>query len=769
MTEINFNNLNNRYKQARVFTFKSNNPQENQQQSIPQGLIPDVQTTIPQPQPQVQQEQTQLVQIPDIYYMPKDDGPKNLKEIVKQVDMMGMISPWFENPLLMGGTAVGLSMGIDKFANSFGGEYEKSILGKATALGDRIENSEFIKKPGSQKILKKVNSGINRINNLLNKSALIRAMRNTPAEAEWQMPRSELIPQKVRILEDLHHITGTLELSTNKFIQVKNLGLDKTEKQLLKEYFKKSRISQINPNDVVNWTLLKRLEVPEEEIKKILAKGEAALPEVKSRVLKQLGFTVEELADIRIHPEKYLNRVKDSMLKTGKKVKIGAGHFGILGPFQLFERSISCDQIGNKLRSIMDPNISKTGKVLAKTIQKVYRGFTFGGGKLGMCLWIAPSVLMMLKDTVKAGWDEKIGTFVNGSFEAISWVFTFPLSIATMYALAGMEFAGMSKDQVAKYRELVKNFNDDVLKGTYKDFASYRKAKKAIKAQLKALKKDVGPQNLFTKAVRKIWSTLNMDLGMMKPFQGKNPITNLLHKIPNSLKNCFGVPLRFIICMFAVEGFYRSVIEKGSRALFGRHYDHMKHEEHDMKKKEQKKFLKEDLQKRLYEAQAAKNENAANPQSITNTQNIQPTQQQNEINPVNIFEEKPVTSTVSTVSPSQPNTAKTTTEPIVQTNNTAIDAEKNITNNKTNSATRQIKPQETQQVKEKIDNYTYIPSSENVIKQQKETLENKYIPSQEGIKLTNTFDNSHLADALNRADRAEQRALQILSGNFDGM
>lgn len=68
----------------------------------------------------------------------------------------------------------------------------------------------------------------------------------------------------------------------------------------------------------------------------------------------------------------------------------------------------------------------------------------------------------------------------------------------------------------------------------------------------------------------------------------------------------------------------------------------------------------------------------------------------------------------------------------------------------------------------KRDNYTYIPSSENVIKkEEKETDVNKYIPSQIGANFTKTFDNSGLEAALRRADRAEQRALQTLAGNFD--
>ena len=69
----------------------------------------------------------------------------------------------------------------------------------------------------------------------------------------------------------------------------------------------------------------------------------------------------------------------------------------------------------------------------------------------------------------------------------------------------------------------------------------------------------------------------------------------------------------------------------------------------------------------------------------------------------------------------------------------------------------------------RLDTYTYIPSQENVLKKQEEPAINKYIPSQEGAKINKTYDNSGLASALQRADRAEQQAIEILNGKFRHM
>ena len=95
--------------------------------------------------------------------------------------------------------------------------------------------------------------------------------------------------------------------------------------------------------------------------------------------------------------------------------------------------------------------------------------------------------------------------------------------------------------------------------------------------------------------------------------------------------------------------------------------------------------------------------------------------------------------------------------------------------------------------KEIIDNYTYIPSSQNIIPKKKGKGQNDtytyipsqnstiksnktnssiirtYIPSQAGANIKKTWDNSGLQSALDRAQRAENRALKILSGNFEGI
>ena len=69
--------------------------------------------------------------------------------------------------------------------------------------------------------------------------------------------------------------------------------------------------------------------------------------------------------------------------------------------------------------------------------------------------------------------------------------------------------------------------------------------------------------------------------------------------------------------------------------------------------------------------------------------------------------------------------------------------------------------------KSEYDNYTYIPSQDSVFSTKNDNI-NKYIPAQTPANIKKTFDNSGLASALKRADRAEANAIKILSGKFPG-
>ena len=232
-----------------------------------------------------------------------------------------------------------------------------------------------------------------------------------------------------------------------------------------------------------------------------------------------------------------------------------------------------------------------------------------------------------------------------------------------------------------------------------------------------------------------------MDLEQIKSYRNGGVAGNTARKIPSFFKNLGGVPMRLILWGVITMGVLDTAITKGTKAIFGNFYDRMKEEEHEANKKKQKQFLKSDLQERMVEAQRKKLEPTSAPAPIEEQEQT-PVQEEA---PEPIEEEKTATPVVK--------------EPV----QTPAPKQQYIPNPNPNPEL--LKPQ--QKETKKRDNYTYIPSQDSVLQNPVTTQQNKYIPSQQAANIVKNFDNSGLAGALRRADRAEARALQVLSGKFN--
>lgn len=811
--------------------------------------------------------------LPAIYDNADRKEPKGILETLKN-EPTKMIGTWFTNPLLMLGTCAGLSYGVDAFNNACSGEYEKTLLGKATRFGDKIEQSKLAQSKPVQSTVKAIKKGWKKTWDFLNKSELIRSMTKTPSLPEWDTAKYDIIPQNVRILEDFNTIADNLELRTDNNILFKNVGVTRSEREMLKKFHGVKSISELSEESAVNTVLLKRLGKSDSEISSIV-NSHSSTSATKAEIQKALGLNLTDLEKIKVEPEKCIDKVKEACSKVGGKVKVGRGYHNILGGFQPLASDISCDQVANKLKSLHvgDGAKTATGRAMSQLIQKIHRGFTFGGGKLSIFFFIAPWLVMAMKNTKKADPDQKVGTAAYGLIESISWVFTFPLAIKTIYALGGMKYAGMSTDDVTKYRDLIKNFNE----AKFTDAKAHSDAQKALKKELKTLKnKNNNNLSLFSKLMKKIQSGLQLDLEMLKPFQDGNKFKDFLRRIPNNARNWVGVPLRIIITGFVIESAYRNLLMKGVKAIFGKNYDEMREEEHEEGKKAQKEFTIQDLRKRMLEVQEAKlggvvpaeaeefnipedlkkqlaydmRREAMEEQLEEQKNPVQNNTQENneEMLSQEVTEQENLTETLSEtnnvenysednlinkyIQDSENTTKNIEEQPLQMDEQTDFEppvttgfVEDNTTNSMTpelvaaataGGAAAMIANQEAEKAKldnydylptqtpsdeilgqkkelkkdnytyipsqnpskeilsqkkeNKIDNYTYIPSEKNVIKEQEEKEEvRKYIPSQRAANISKSFDNSALDKAFARADRAEERALKILAGNFDGM
>ncbi len=680
----------------------------------PRAAAPQVR---PQPQP---------VRIPE-YYEPNER--KSFKEMLEENPMYsmgikGFFGPLIEHPVASILTWFGCGFLLDKYTAACGGEYDKSLLKKVTNFGDRLENSSFVQSKPMQTVLGWFKSAGRKGGNFIEKNSVLKAIFRHST-----MPEMELVK------------------SDKGFAKLNKLALDKEERKRLKGL-----------TDVVNteekassYIQLRRLGLKEEEIKRIISSADGGVSRTKKEVLKAFGN--KDIAWLKsIHKDTVgntalINEVQDACKKVGGKVRVGMGEykpFGHdIGPLTApTKRIVGCDSVFNRSFSLTKEGAkTATGRFMSQFMQMVHRGLTFGGGKLGVLLFIAPAFVETAINVHKAEPDQKIGTGVSNLVNHISWVFTFPFALQIMHHIGGAKYAGMKDTDIQAIRDKLKEINDKNKKnGTPEGFADYKKwleKRNEVNEFIKSKSKVEG-QKWYTKAIRKIAGWLTPDLGKVDAYNTGNWLTTKFSQMRNLPRNLWGVPARLILFGLLTMGVLDTALNKCIKLIFGDSYDSMKEEEIKDAKKEEKKFLKEDLTERLYEAQKRKIAAA----TVNNKRQKQQVQRQNAIAhhgaPHNIdLNMSPQETAIDNYSyiPSQNNTIKS-----------------DVKNNKR-------------------DNYTYVPSQVSTIKSNNETNPNmrSYIPSQLGANLSKTWDNSGLQAALSRADRAEQRALKVLGGNFEGM
>lgn len=705
-----------------------------------------------------QQNQAQPVRLPNYYRVAAQNSDKpTIKDMIKENPAYDMLlKPFVEHPIAVLATWLGLGVALDAYSDANRGEYNKTLVKKAANLGDKIQNSKIIQNKPVQTVLNGIGSVGKAGGKVVNNIAILRAMKETPTMPEWSMVKSQMFNQKQEVVQDFIKIVDTLKLDTNQLPQLKDVGLNDTEKEMLKRVFNTQKISQIPEQEAVNQILLNRLGKSPAEIEKIQKMGAVSTKAVKEEILKEMGLTTDKIKLIK--DDVYGKYINDVMTATGKvkgKVRMGAGHYGWMGAFtKPFERTIGCDEVYNKLHSMSDGAKTGTGRFMSKAMQMVHRGLTFGNGKLGALIFIAPLLVELGINVSKADKDQKIGTAANGFVDNISWVFTFPLALKMLHSIGGIKLTGMGKDKVEQYRKIVEDFNKRVepmieengIKmanpNTFKNKMEYDIARRKVEAQLKDLKTVKG-QNIFTRGLRKIAGILTPDLCRLNSYRNSNPVANTARKIPAFMRNMVGVPARVVLWAGLSMAVLGGALTKITSSIFGKSYDSMKEDERKDEKKKQEEFLRQDLNQRMVDAQRAKvygNSQQVVMQAKTSANNVvsRGHAQGNIQNPQTVVQE-----------PQELQEEKVDNYTYIPSQNSTIPQPKKQGN---------------------VDNYTYIPSSECTIKSDKvNENQRRYIPSQAAANIQKTYDNSGMQSVLDRAQKAEDKALRVLAGNFDGM
>lgn len=812
--------------------------------------IPQMSQTVDAVQPDVE--------LPDMYYIPENyKKEKTLAQKVKKTDVLGLIHPWFEHPLLMIATCTGLSLGVDAFDKSCNKSYENSIVGKAANFGDKIEQSSLVQNNTSKGILRKIKKGWSKVKTLAMKNKVINAMVTTPSEPEWAIPKDELKHTNYRIVTKFRELASDFgmvpdglikEGKKKKDIKIKNLALDKTEIENLKKLYNVERLSQIPENEVVTRVMLQRLGKNESEIASVVHSSNPS-EIITGELLKKSGLTAAELEAIfKDETGETFDLVKKASGNL-KGTRLAHGKIVIPGPTQPFANVEGFEGIYNRAHSITEGAATKTGRFMSKLVQKIYRGFTFGNQKQAVLIWVTPFLVGSILNTIKADRDEKVGTAVSGIINAFSWVFTFPIALMGIHAFGGIQYAGMGKEKVDEYKKLVNEFNEKVKSNGFKDISEYRTAKKALKQQLRNLRK-VPNQNLLTIGLRGISKFSKADLLKLESYKNGSKPQDFIRRLPNLIKDyVIYAPGRMIVFMFVGLALADKIIDKTLSLLFGKPYDGMKDDELKDAQFKQEEYSINDLRTRLLAIQKEKlypSNNEASAENVSKLSELQGIiteamrKEMSEI-PTDSGEATDVTDTHKTDNPegttaaepevvtgtdkqgeskneismdkdSQPN-EQVIADKLIDDNRLAQDgialaaedfkykesdldainqpAEEfvkgdRLSEKEQSSDATDTKPsgkifgeptnsQDGKSVSQdslmhKRDNYTYIPSQDSVLNQSNPTQPvYKYIPSQVGININKVFDNSALEAALRRANRAEQKALDVLAGNFGNL
>ena len=714
------------------------------------GLPPQAARSQMHPQPQA-------IRIPEFY---EPDEKHGFLDMVKEspiytMGIRGFFGPLIDHPFASLLTWFGCGWALDKYISAGGGEYDKSLFKKLTNFGDKLENSKFVQSKPVQTVLGWFKGSGKKAGNVIQNSSVLRSVWNNPTMPELEMVKSEMFPQRLRILHDFNYVTKELKLADEGYVGLNKLALDKNDKKSIKEFFNAAKISEIPEAKASSYIQLKRLGKSDAEIKRFISAADGGVSAVKSEILKAFGNKdIEWIKKVQKDTVgDFVNDVQAATKKVGGKVKISMGNFRLFGLDLGFltaptKRTISCDNIHNRLFSLEKGAKTATGRFMSRFVQMVHRGLTFGGGKLGVLLFIAPAFVETAINVHKAEPNEKIGTGVNNLVGHISWVFTFPLALQIMHHIFGARYAGMTTPQIQEIRNRQTAINDkNKLKGTDKGYGSYKdweKDQKKFNEYVKNVRKaNFKKQKWYNNIFARFASLFTPDLGKLDAYRTGNWFTTKISQMRNLPRNMFGVPARLIIFGLLTMGVLDTAINKTLKFFFGGSYDSMKEEELKDAKKEQKKFLKEDLTDRLYEAQRNKIVSAGLAQTAKSQNTVLPQQQPSGIAHKGAGTARPI--------PVAYHSRRS------YDNYTYIPSQQNIIKSPAG--------------KGKQDNYTYIPSQDSVIKSNDGNGTNvrTYVPSQAAANIQKNWDNSGLQSALDRADRAERRAEKILSGNFEGM
>lgn len=704
-------------------------------------------------------------------------NPELLKQNVQDSYVASRLTENSDDPKAMlytGALAVptwfAISKGMDYYAKKSRGDFEDTVHHKIGQFGDditsRVKNSGF----GKSGFAHSINDGFKNFKSFLKKNVvekfkITRAFAYTPSKPELDMVKGQAngmtgmllfdYPQQVeKFVEPLKYIEdldcyGASKKDISKW---KSL-LDKAQTPQAKaEIMQRAELETILQNS--------RLKRTPAQIAKEISDFKALKPEAKISKLKDLkafewGYKdFAELEAVKKDIQDKMPRVLQACHDANKKMfaRIWGSNHNALGRFKtwLIGREVYASETANKIagslgnvnlkenpelanvlkKTGLDKKIPKSmlGKFLGKYTNLVLEGATnrVAGGKFVALMQAAYLADVLYKTAKTEGVSEKVKTFAERFTEMIAFFVAMPLAIQLMHRIGGLQYAGMTKEQVEAYRKALKLHNDTAMAGLFKDKAAWKASRDNLKQMLNA-----GVKNPITKLFKRIGRIVTVGLEQIRPYDKKDiadiakngtktyrkgvmsKIKDLFRHPKFGMKQMAGYPMRIVLGMMIILPFLSKIAVKGSHLIFGKPKNSVLDEgkEADKASQQNPATQQPQLPPQLQQAQA---QNRLNPnQQAAPNQQVVPNQQINTPN---------------------------------NSNGAGINSSSNLLNQYKNGNNPQASP---------VNNPQTPPEPVRT-----------YIPSPVGVKIQGVNEDPTSADAaMRRADSAEKLALETLKMN----
>ena len=686
-------------------------------------------------------------------------NPELLKQNVQDSYVSNRVTETTDDPkgmmytgLLAIPSWLAIAKGMDKFAEKTRGDYENTIYYKIGQFGDditsRVKSSSF----GKSSFAQSLNAGYSKFKNFFKKNVtdrfrITRAFAYTPSRPENPMVLTQadgilgffggdypqvsdnFIKQSVAVddlvrygadANDISKFKNAFDAAKTK--EARELILQKAEFECLSKY---SRGTQLNGN-VLNTAI--------DDFSKLSTKDRIA--KLKDMKAFEWGFKdFKDLENLKTNIHSNPAKIIEVSSYANKKMMSRAylNEKGLIYSLQrkLLNRDVFGSEFTNKMAASignMDLNAhpeykqalqkagllnkipkSALGKFLNKYTNIILEGATnrVAGGKLVALMQAFYFADVLYKSMKADGVSEKFKSFAERFTEMVAFFVAMPLAIKLMHKVGGLQYAGMTKEQVAKYRANLKAHNMKAMSGGFANKAEWKASKNALRTELKA-----NVKNPVTKLFKKIGRIVTVGLEQIRPYDKKDIADiaadgtktyrkGLMSKIKDffrhpkfGFKQMAGYPMRIVLGMMIILPFLSKLAVKGSHLIFGKPKNSLLDEG---KEKPQEQL--QNPQQTQIPPQLQHPQNVQQPVSQTATQTTVQSMQ-NSSNLLNKYKN---------------NTASTTTTQTVTQNNNPPE------------------PVRT------------------------------YIPSPAGVKIVNQQEDTSAADnALTNADKAEKLAMQTL-------